>query len=129
MKDADRKWMKLMYIGERLGCHQMPERSFFYHGYQFPVCARCTGVLFATILAVPVFIKRKISPVLCILLSAVMFIDWFLQYLHIRESTNVRRLLTGAVGGFGYTMLHLYLYRFVWKGIRNRIKSERRECV
>ena len=32
-------------IGNHSGCHQMPERSFFYKGKQFPVCARCTGVI------------------------------------------------------------------------------------
>lgn len=25
-------------------CHQKPERSFFWDGHQFPVCARCTGL-------------------------------------------------------------------------------------
>jgi uncharacterized membrane protein len=25
-------------------CHQRPERSFFWHGHQLPVCARCTGL-------------------------------------------------------------------------------------
>ena len=25
-------------------CHQIPERSFFWAGQQFPVCARCTGL-------------------------------------------------------------------------------------
>lgn len=25
-------------------CHQRPERSFFWSGHQFPVCARCTGL-------------------------------------------------------------------------------------
>jgi uncharacterized membrane protein len=25
-------------------CHQIPERSFFWGAYQFPVCARCTGL-------------------------------------------------------------------------------------
>lgn len=31
-------------LGNNSGCHQLAERSFFYKGYQFPVCARCTGV-------------------------------------------------------------------------------------
>ncbi|MCB7430270.1 DUF2085 domain-containing protein, partial [Erysipelatoclostridium ramosum] len=25
-------------------CHQKAERSFFIHGYQCPVCARCSGL-------------------------------------------------------------------------------------
>ena len=25
-------------------CHQRPDRSFFWDGHQFPVCARCTGL-------------------------------------------------------------------------------------
>jgi uncharacterized membrane protein len=25
-------------------CHQRPDRSFFWAGHQFPVCARCTGL-------------------------------------------------------------------------------------
>ena len=25
-------------------CHQRPDRSFFWDGQQFPVCARCTGL-------------------------------------------------------------------------------------
>ena len=25
-------------------CHQLPDRSFFWDGHQFPVCARCTGL-------------------------------------------------------------------------------------
>jgi uncharacterized membrane protein len=25
-------------------CHQKPERSFFWDGHQYPVCARCTGL-------------------------------------------------------------------------------------
>ena len=41
----DKKWIKLMEIGSYLGCHQMPERSFFINGYQMPICARCVGVI------------------------------------------------------------------------------------
>ena len=41
----EQKWLTWMKIGAKLGCHQRSDRSFFYHGYQFPICARCTGVL------------------------------------------------------------------------------------
>lgn len=34
------RWVKLMCFGRKLGCHQMPERSFFIEDYQLPVCAR-----------------------------------------------------------------------------------------
>ena len=105
-------WLKLMELGARLGCHQMPERSFFYKGYQFPVCARCTGVILSTIPTVLIFFKKKIPVKICTILSSVMLIDWSLQRFHIKESTNKRRLITGLVGGFGYTTLHMYLYRW-----------------
>lgn len=42
---------RLMQIGRSSGCHQLPERSFFYNGKQFPVCARCTGAIVGQIIA------------------------------------------------------------------------------
>lgn len=114
----DKRWLHLMDIGEHLGCHQMPERSFFYKGYQFPVCARCTGVILSSILAVIVFAKKKISVVTCILMSSVMLIDWTIQRLGIKQSTNKRRFITGLIGGFGYATLHLYAYKWVWDKIK-----------
>lgn len=112
---TDKTWIKLMKHGEQLGCHQMPERSFFYKGYQFPVCARCTGVIVATIPAIIVFIKKKLSIKTCVAMSGVMFTDWFIQRIGIKESTNKRRFITGLIGGFGFTTLHLYLYRFIFR--------------
>src|SRR6476469_9730789 len=32
-----------VYYSGSLICHQRPERSFWFWGAQFPVCARCTG--------------------------------------------------------------------------------------
>lgn len=37
----------LILFGYAVGsviCHQLPDRSFFLDGRQFPVCARCTGL-------------------------------------------------------------------------------------
>lgn len=107
-------WIKLMNIGSHFGCHQMPERSFFYKNYQFPVCARCTGVLISSVLSLMVFVKKKISKRLCIVMSGVMLVDWLIQYLGIKESNNRRRLATGIIGGFGYSTLHLYFYKYVY---------------
>lgn len=114
---TDEQWIRLMEAGNALGCHQMPERSFFYKGYQFPVCARCTGVIISAIIATIVFFKKKLPVSLCIAMSGVMLADWGLQYLKIKESTNTRRLITGLIGGFGYTTLHLYFYYFIFKKI------------
>ena len=33
-----------VYSVGSLVCHQIPARSFYYAGAQFPVCARCTGL-------------------------------------------------------------------------------------
>lgn len=107
-----------MNIGGRLGCHQMPERSFFYKGYQFPVCARCTGVLIATVFAIPMFFINRISIPIAIVLSGVMLLDWSLQWFHIKESTNTRRLISGIIGGYGYMTLWLYLYLYIFKFAR-----------
>ncbi len=94
-------WSELMKIGTYTGCHQMPERSFFFKGYQFPVCARCTGVIIGYIAAtvyVALFLPNFVSGLLC---CVIMFIDWCVQYLKIKQSTNIRRLITGIIGGFG----------------------------
>jgi uncharacterized membrane protein len=37
-------WTVAVYaIGARI-CHQLPDRSFFTNGVQWPVCARCAGL-------------------------------------------------------------------------------------
>ena len=39
-------WRRTMYFFHKYwGCHQMATRSFFFKGFQFPLCARCTGIL------------------------------------------------------------------------------------
>ncbi len=110
-----KSWIKLMQLGAYLGCHQLPERSFFYKKYQLPICARCTGVLIAACFAIPFFFIFKLNIYLAFLLSAIMLIDWGLQYLNIKESTNKRRLLTGLIGGFGWSTIHMYFYMFIYK--------------
>lgn len=54
-------WLKLMKMGARLGCHQRPDRSFFYKGYQFPVCARCTGLFVGYFVGIAIFMLCHIS--------------------------------------------------------------------
>lgn len=99
-------YQKLMSIGRDSGCHQMPERSFFINGKQFPVCARCTGVLVGNLVAYIMFVIYIMPLKFYMIGCAVMFMDWFLQYIDIRQSTNIRRLITGIIGGYSVTTLH-----------------------
>lgn len=95
----------LMRIGRLSGCHQLPERSFFWKQYQFPVCARCLGVIAGYIVGLIIWFYYSIPLELCSILMAVMFIDWFLQYEEVLMSNNFRRILTGLCCGVGY--LHI----------------------
>jgi uncharacterized membrane protein len=107
ISNNDRRWMRLMKVGHYLGCHQIPERSFAYKGYQFPVCARCTGVFASFPLSVYCSVKKNLSPGTCLRMCSVMLTDWLLQYLDIKQSNNSRRLITGFIGGLGFNTLYL----------------------
>lgn len=96
-----------MAVGRFSGCHQRADRSFFIHGKQFPVCARCTGAFMGECLAIVIFHFFRPPVIFLMSLCAVMFLDWFIQYLKIRESTNIRRVITGFLGGYGYFSLVL----------------------
>ena len=92
-----------MRWGRLLGCHQRSDRSFFYKNMQFPICARCTGVLLGeTIAIIAILFEIRPNIFICIACCGIIFIDWFLQKINILISTNIRRLITGILGGYGY---------------------------
>lgn len=103
----------LMKMGRRMGCHQMPQRSFFIKGKQFPVCARCTGVFIGNILAYMVFFIYCLPSEIYIMGCAIMFVDWYVQYIGIYNSTNVRRLITGVVGGYSLATLYCIMIQYI----------------
>ncbi|TCL57255.1 putative membrane protein [Kineothrix alysoides] len=99
-------------LGNESGCHQMPERSFFYKDKQFPVCARCTGVFIGHSLAVVLFfMKKQISFRKCCILMGIMGADWCIQEVGLEESTNGRRLITGFLGGLGLFSIYSIIIR------------------
>lgn len=105
----------LMATGKRTGCHQRADRSFFFRGYQFPVCARCTGVLVGYLVAIPCYIAWGTSLRLCIIFAAITLLDWVLQYGKLLESTNIRRLVTGICGGYGVLSAQLFFVRTIFR--------------
>lgn len=119
----DRKtkiWLRAMKAGEVCGCHQRADRSFFYKGWQFPVCARCTGVLIGQLAGYAVCAFRKIPLSAAVLCCEVTLLDWTLQQTNIRQSTNFRRLITGICGGFGLAAVYAEAVKRVLKFIKRR---------
>lgn len=98
-------------LGECSGCHRMPDRSFFYKGHQFPVCARCTGVCIGQLSAILINCMVSVPMYISILLLAIMGFDWSIQELKIKSSTNFRRLITGILGGLGLFSLYANVIR------------------
>ena len=87
-------------------CHQLPERSFFVAGYQFAVCARCTGVYFGFAAAVIIYplvnsIRRTQVPERkwLFIAAAPLAIDFGLGLTGVRENTHWSRFATGALVG------------------------------
>lgn len=123
MTRQDRIWMKAMELGAKFGCHQIPERSFFLCGYQFPVCARCTGVILSAVFALFLFRKKIFSLPVCFALASVMLFDWSMQYLRIKASTNPRRFVTGFLGGLGVAITQYRFYAFLFRKAESFLHS------
>ena len=100
-KSTQRKiWAWFMRLGNRCRCHQREDRSFKIGEFQFPICSRCTGILLGQIISIIfIFTKINIPIYLDFIFLGIMFLDWYIQFKKIRESTNLRRLLTGTLAG------------------------------
>lgn len=98
------------------GCHARPDRSFYFRGRQFPICARCTGELLGMIAGIPLAaIAGCPSFWVVVLLMVPMVFDGFLQLLTAYESGNLRRLLTGTLFGIAFIDFLIYFHRTcVW---------------
>ncbi len=101
-------WLKLMKIGAWLGCHQMADRSFFIKKRQFPLCARCTGVIIGYVFVFASAAFYKFPVWICFVFCSIMFFDWLIQFMGIKKSSNLRRLITGIIGGIGVMSIEIY---------------------
>ena len=105
-------------IGEASGCHRLPERSFFFKGHQFPVCARCTGVAIGQLSAIIINAMKSVPLFASIAMLSIMGADWGIQEIGIKKSNNIRRLITGFLGGFGLFSIYAYIFKMIIKVIR-----------
>lgn len=101
-------------------CHRKPERSLFWKGKQFPVCARCTGIHIGY-LSLPLFLFNLISFNIWITIALMLptIIDGWVQAKYDIESNNARRVITGFLAGLGT----MSLTSIIGKSIGNLILS------
>lgn len=95
-------------------CHRKPERSFFWKGKQFPVCARCTGIHIGYI-SFPLFLFSVFTLNIwwTILLILPTYIDGLTQAFFKRESNNLLRVTTGVVAGIGLMSMVSIIGKFI----------------
>lgn len=115
---AQKLWLLAMRAGAACGCHQRYERSFRFRGYQFPLCARCTGIALGQLLALARPAAKSLPKSLmgCLLLLTPTAVDGLTQAAGLQASTNRRRLWTGILAGLGYVQaLRILLQRIFSK--------------
>ena len=87
--------------------HHDPKKSFHWGDRQFPLCARCTGIMagYPIGFLLVLLLNATNAWVIGFCLNVPLYIDGILQANGIRESTNWRRLVTGMLSGAGQTLL------------------------
>lgn len=92
-------------------CHRRPDRSFHCsNGKQFPICARCTGILAGYLLGILLAIMTgPIFVIYAFLLLIPTIIDGFVQLFTNYESNNIKRLITGIAAGVGIVYIFVFI--------------------
>ncbi|MHC1709632.1 MAG: DUF2085 domain-containing protein [Methanomassiliicoccales archaeon] len=92
---------RAVYLLGDINCHQQSDRSFELNGNQMPFCARDLGLLAGAVLGLAAFalLGRKVPWVWLFVLLVPMALDGVVQAITDYESSNVIRLLTGAIAG------------------------------
>ena len=108
-----------------VACHKIPERSFFFKGKQFPVCARCTGMLLGY-LSFPLYVFHILTANIFIVLALNIpaYIDGVTQATSLRESNNKLRVITGLLSGIGQMGIVSYIGNCLGLLILKFIKGE-----
>jgi uncharacterized membrane protein len=80
-------------------CNQKPDRAPCICGHTFILCWRCTGLVFGALLAYILLLIMSPIGYYGMLFIIPVGIDGILQYHYGIMSNNVRRFITGLIGG------------------------------
>lgn len=115
---------ELMYRAKNIGkipiCNCKRERAPILFGHSFIFCWRCTSILIPLlgmrilfednpVFTIYILGHSDIVGILAVLLIFPTLIDGILQYGFEKESTNLRRIVTGFPAGFGLFLLKIIL--------------------
>lgn len=107
-------------------CHKRADRSFFFRGKKFPICARCTGILVGYFAGIGFIMYSNNSLLYLTLISLIfpvpMMIDGTGQLFGKWVSTNKRRFITGVLGGISIDVF-IYLITLIGILIGKHIRS------
>ncbi len=125
-------WDKARLIGYAL-CHQLPERSFFIHEHQTPLCARCTGMYLGFLTGLVFLIIRRRThaarmpsvAIISVLIGfiTIMGIDGINSTISILpgapqlyHTTNLHRIVTGTLFGIAMCLLFFPIFSTaIWR--------------
>lgn len=93
-------------------CHQLPMRSYFIQGVQQAVCARDVGIYLGVIAGGLFYYRKSVgffrTKRFLLLTLIPIGLDGVTQtVLHMRESSNILRVATGLIFGFGLAFFAL----------------------
>ena len=83
------KWFPIIF-----GCHCRDDRSFYYKGQKFPICARCTGEFVGICFALICCFFFRLTAKASFIIMIPLIIDGFTQALTSYESNNIKRFIT-----------------------------------
>ena len=102
---------KKPYLTYIFGCHHRSDRSYKVFHKVFLLCTRCSGLVFGIFLMS--FLSRiEIHPLIFLFGMVPLLIDGFIQYFSKKESTNIRRLITGILAGPSMMVIVGYFYYY-----------------
>lgn len=79
----------------------------YFKEKQFPICARCSGELLGILLSIFLYKFYKLNILFSFIFILPLLVDGFYQLLTKYESTNIKRLITGILFGYGFFNLFL----------------------